>query len=233
MKKRIFVLSFILTILFTLTYSDECDSTSNNSRFNIRSNSTALQFSIDPNFQLGSFQGSSISIKKHISEKRALRYGFSVSGGNTIIESSRQVIDNDTLCVKNASDSYSYSFTLRTQYLIYKSKRYSYLFYGLGPIFRYVKQTQESETKNKLKGEWDSSGINNGDTKRFDYGLSFVFGVEVFISKTISIHGEYYQELTYRNEYYKEVRPTQITKNNTQGFFLSGGYADFGCSFYW
>ncbi|MBU0710957.1 hypothetical protein KKA87_03400 [bacterium] len=233
MIRRILLLSFVLTILFTFIYSEECDSTNCNSKLNIQSKSKALQFSIEPDFQLGSFQGSTISIKKHLSEKRALRYGISLTGGNTISESNRKIITNDSLNLKNNSDNSSYSFTLMSQYLIYKSTRYSYLFYGLGPIFRYTNQIRESETKNNLTGDWESSDINDRNTKSYYYGLSFVFGVEVFVSKTISIHGEYCQELTYRNDYYEEVRPTQITENSTRGFSVDGGQVDFGCSFYW
>ena len=42
--------------------------------------SWALEFQINENFSLSSFQGSTISAKYHFSPKRAMRFGISLSG---------------------------------------------------------------------------------------------------------------------------------------------------------
>ncbi|MDO9580855.1 MAG: hypothetical protein Q7J06_09875, partial [Bacteroidales bacterium] len=100
----------------------------------IKDNSKALQFQIGSNFQLQSFQGSSISLKKHKSIKRAIRYGLTIGGGAYNDQSNTQIIENDSLDEKTLNDQTYFSATIYSQYLIYHPSEHSYMYYVLRSI---------------------------------------------------------------------------------------------------
>lgn len=233
MFRRLTLTSLILLILYSIPYSEENDSTLCNSTLNIHANSKALQFQVNSNFQFRSFQGSTISLKYHLSQKRAIRCGISLNGGNSEYNMDRQIIENDSLNSKDLTDNSNISVSITTQYLLYHPAKYSYIFYGLGPIFRCSLSNRYDEIQNNLTGSWELTDSRKQKSSIYYVGLSFVFGTEVFISKSISIHGEYNQELTYQYRSAKDTQPNQVNKSSITGFsFVSNG-VNFGCSFYW
>jgi len=224
MKNVIFaVVSFL--ILFTMLWANEKDD------FNIKDDSKCLQFQIDSDFQLSSFQGSTISFKKHISNNRAYRLGFTVSGDIQDINYFRNN-DNDTLDYKSTEDNDNFVINITGQYLKYTPYKHSYFYYGLGPHFVFSKQYEEANSKHYYTGEWELLATSKTYSNNFKFGLLFVAGIEIFISKSISIHSEYTQEISYR--YYWEKQPgsstNTIRKYNFYSFDSSG--VKFGCSFY-
>lgn len=226
MKKVIlFVFSFL--ILITMLYANEKDNT------NIEDDSKCLQFQIGSDFQLSSFQGSTISFKKHISDYRAYRIGFTISGD---IEDRNDFVnyDNDSLDNRNLIDTDNFGIDIIGQYLKYVPYEYSYLYYGLGPRLIYSKTYQKIRHEEHTTGDWEQS---SADSKRygknFQLGLVFVAGVEFFISKSISIHSEYSQEVSYRYYWYKQ--PSSNNYDNIRKYHrysIDSGGVKFGCSFY-
>lgn len=54
----------------------------------------ALQFQINNNFSVSSFQGSTLSAKRHFSNKKAMRFGVSLSGSISEQDQS-SIIENE------------------------------------------------------------------------------------------------------------------------------------------
>lgn len=218
----------VLVLIFTaLMASDE-----DKNNLNIKENSKCLQFQIDSDFQLNSFQGSTISLKKHYSKNRALRIGLSLDGD---VENRSYFTDseNDTLDYRLIRKYNDFNIILIGQYLKYIPREYSYLYYGFGPKIGYSNLYQKTQPEYKTTGEWVSSPTTKNYMKSFQFGLVLVAGVDIFISQSISIHGEYNQELMYK--YYWSKQPLTNYDNIRKYNYLSLNSCGvkFGCSFYW
>ncbi|MBU0710936.1 hypothetical protein KKA87_03290 [bacterium] len=233
MFRRISLTLLVLLVLFTITYAEEIDSTLCNSNLKIQDHSKALQFQIYSNFQIGQFQGSTISLKRHLSKNKALRYGITLNGSNSDIDGNYRVIANDSLSEKDITDNSSITISITTQYLLYHSAKYSYIFYGLGPVIRYSISNRYDKIHTNLTGSWELTNSREQKSSLYNIGLSFVFGSEVFISKSISIHGEYSQELVYEYRTSKDTRPDKVNENILTGYSFGNSEVAFGCSFYW
>ncbi|HPC36379.1 MAG TPA: hypothetical protein P5268_07975 [Candidatus Marinimicrobia bacterium] len=232
MLKRLELLFFSL-ILISNSFSEVKDSTIAKSPQNIQNGSKALQFLIGPNVQIINFQGSTLSLKYHLSPKQSIRCGISLIGKSEEYDADNKILENDSLNSKDFTDNDYYSVEINTQYLLYHPNKYSYLFYGVGPLFRYSFSDRYDEIQNKLTGTWDVYETREQKSINYYIGLSFVFGYELFITKTISLHGEYNQEVTYHHQHSKDVRPYKVIESSSSGFLFRGNSIKFGCSFYW
>jgi len=218
-----------LLLLITKLCADGKDSTD----IFIKDDSKCLQFLIGSDFRLSSFQGSTISFKKHLSNTRAFRFGVTISGN---IEDRNDFYDyeNDTLDYRQIKDINNFGINIIGQYLKYIPYKHSHLYYGCGPRIIFSKTTIKSQTQVYTTGDWEaSSTAGKSYSKNFQIGLIFVAGIEVFISKSISIHSEYNQGISYRYYWYKQYindNTDLIRKNNSYFFDKSG--VKFGCSFY-
>lgn len=224
MKKVIaFVVSFL--ILFAMLYAHGKDSAG----INIKDDSKCLQFQIGSDFQLSSFQGSTISFKKHISNSRAYRIGFTISG-NIEDRNDFTNFDNDSLDRRQIRNIYDFGINLTGQYLKYVPYENTYLYYGCGPQIIFSKTYQKSWLEVHTTGDWEPSSLASKNyDKIFQIGLVLVAGVEYFLSKSISIHGEYSQEVSYRYYWYK---PSSGPNHIYHKYSFDSGGVKFGCSFY-
>jgi hypothetical protein len=147
--------------------------------------SWSLQFRITDDFQLSSFQGATVSAKRHLSDGRAIRFGASLSGSFT---------DEEHRSIDESADSTTFEYTtdenqqyvrFDVQYMIYPSpmKKLN-VFFGVGPLF----ELSRGETSGL--GQWRLNKI-------WRFGLSGVLGVEWFATKRISFISEYSSSLTY------------------------------------
>jgi hypothetical protein len=147
--------------------------------------SWSLQFRITENFQLSSFQGATISAKRHFSDGRAIRFGISLSG--TFTGEEHRSIDEtaDSTLVEYTTDENQQYVRFDVQYMIYPSptKKLN-VFLGVGPLF----ELSRGETTGL--GQWRLNKI-------WRFGLSGVLGVEWFATTRISFISEYSSALTY------------------------------------
>jgi len=95
--------------------------------------STSLQFRITDNFNLAFFQGATLSAKRHSTNKKALRFGLSLSGS---------VMDDDQSSTnqssKNKTDQNGQFVAITMHSLNYPSPdREVNLFWGFGPSVSY------------------------------------------------------------------------------------------------
>ena len=216
------------------------DSTAINSLYE---GSWALQFKIASNFTLDSFDGSNLAFKYHFSKKSALRVGVTLKTYNTdsdyeIIDDRAQDITENNI-INNRNDFY---ITLKPLYIFYPvTNRRTLFFIGAGPYFQY------GRNENRYKKNY-----NNGDTLvyvsdekitnyRYGVGVSFIGGVEVFITKYLSLHAEYGSNFTY--DYYEQKMErlgedtdgrkfSTNSKKSTDGYNFSANAVMFGVSVY-
>jgi len=226
--KKFIVLMVLLLILFTTLSAESRDSTN----IFIKDNSKCLQFSIGSNFQLSSFQGSTISFKKHISESRAYRLGFTTSGN---IEDRNEFTnyDTDSLDYRQITDIDNLGIKITGQYLKYIPYEHSYFYYGCGPKIMFSQGYRKIQYEDYSSGSWELQGdISKSYYKSIQFGLVFIAGIEIFISKSISIHSEYSQEMLY--QYFWSKQPLNIYNRikKYDYYSIKSGGVKFGCSFY-
>jgi hypothetical protein len=212
-------LSFLTAPVFA---ADNTDSEIQNS---LAPGSWSLQFRITDNFQLSSFQGATISAKRHFSEGRALRFGISLSGSVTDKEyrTTDQSSDSTTSEVVIGADENQQYLRFDAQYLIYPSpmKKLN-LFFGAGPLF----ELSRSEVS-----IFDQERVN----KIWSIGLTTLLGVEWFATKRISILSEYASTLSYDFQSSESTHSDGKSKNVDEVQTLSFSYTSvkFGLSVYW
>jgi len=163
----------------------------------------ALQFAIDRDFDLNSFQGSTLSIKKHTSAKAAWRLGVSVN-----VEAG----DTDDFCIysdneseETDSDNTTIDIDMNIQRVFYMHPQSSIKpFLGIGPTGGYYYNRQTTEPYDTdLYGE-----DYNKKSRRWTAGIMGVLGMEWMPHKTIGLFAEY------RTKLYYEYGKSKIHRND-------------------
>jgi hypothetical protein len=190
----------------------------------------ALQFSIDHNFTLSSFQGSTISIKKHTRDDAAWRLGVSLS----LLGRDRDYIDrrNDTPRSTTDDNRNSAYVDLRLYRVKYPAPNAAVnFFWGIGPQLQYSRVSDD----NVVTYESPNRVMRNESTLTgYGIGAGGIVGVEVFVAKGISLLAEYGQSFSYsysktkieeiRTDADPVFRSTQYreTKENRWSFMSDG-----------
>jgi hypothetical protein len=227
--KKLFISIITLSLAFSVLIADNKDST----KAFLENDSQCLQFKIGSNFSLSSFSGSTLSYKKHTSENRAYRVGISISGS---IQDRLSLIDHvtDSLDQRQTIDNNNLSIGLYGQFLKYLPFKYSYFYYGYGPSLSYSGGFRKYLVENFLSGEWEASWEEDlRKNNAIQIGITWVAGVEIFITQAVSIHGEYSQGLSYSYTWNRSSHSSDRDVIDRIGTLsLSAGGAKIGCSFY-
>ena len=194
----------------------------------------ALQFQVVQNFQLASFQGSTISIKKHTSDGTALRAGISMDF--SLQDRERSNIVNDTIVQSEDTDDNMTSFGFVVQMIKYPSpSAATNLYYGIGPTFTFSHSKDYEIIEDPIDGD---SRSNDRRWTRWYTGVSTVLGIEWFPRSNISFLAEYNVSLYYQHtkttvETWRSS-PERTTKSETStgGFVLAGSSVKLGLSVY-
>ncbi|MFX0140239.1 MAG: outer membrane beta-barrel protein [Candidatus Hodarchaeota archaeon] len=200
--KNLFI---ITTIMFFIVSPNTL--IAQNSKNNLKKQSIpiwALQFQIENNFTLSSFQGSTISIMRYLNTYKAIRFGLSI-GGNLDNE------ERENISTNREQDSYNFNFGVNSQYLFY-SKPFKKVsnYFGLGPMFNYSYSYSKYDdnrfiSPQQLKGKRKSI--------IWSVGLAGVLGVEWFVTNNISFLAEYSSILCFSSTYH-ENKSGQTHENN-------------------
>ena len=183
------------------------------SKTSLTRGSWSLQFQIEKDFTLGTFQGSNISAKKHFSRNKAIRFGISLSGN--INDSNRElVVENDYKNDENTdANDKTISLYFSSYYLYYlPSKNKINLFLGGGPIFG-VTLSDRDVNQNSTQDTLFQTIKDNTDSDSWSVGFHLLIGTEWFITKHISLLAEYGSTLSYSKRKYDSVR-TAFSFNN-------------------
>jgi len=224
--KKLFRMMILILIIFNILYSK--DSTN----VYIKDNSKCLQFQISNDFRLSSFQGSTISFKKHTQNSRAYRFGVTTYGEirdlNDLTDS-----NTDSLDTRKITDNDNFVLDITGQYLKYVPHKHTYFYYGFGPHIIFTKRYQRQQREDYTNSDWElESTLNRYDSKSIQIGLIFVAGVELFISKSFSVHSEYSQEISYYYYWRKQLYSNYDLIENYNVYSFDSGGVKFGCSFY-
>lgn len=151
----------------------------------------AMQFRVSDNFQLGSFKGSVLSVKRHSSPSTAIQVG--VSGDLSLRSSSEAQEDTNSGYPTHLTDDREedrYSLFLNAQRLKYTkpAERLS-LFWGIGPTVGFSRTDEErtSDIESQSPGEIEQTLVFNS----WSAGLGASLGVEWFATRHLGIHAEY------------------------------------------
>lgn len=222
--RAIVVLMLFGALFFINAPAFAADNTDNEKQTSLVAGTWSLQFRITDNFQLSSFQGATISAKRHFSDGRALRLGISLNGSVTDIEKRRtdQSSDSTTSELILRVDENQQYLRFDAQYLIYPSpmKKLN-VFIGVGPLFELSRSEVSSSGQERINKIWS-------------FGLTTVLGVEWFATNRISILSEYASTLTYDFQISESTYSDGKIKNEDELQTLSFSYTSvrFGLSVY-
>ena len=156
----------------------------------IRDGAWALSFGIGPNFTLKTFDGTTVSWKRFISDNSAIRVGVSVNARDMDMEV--EAVDKTT--EQTHTNTY-WDVTLQGHYVRYPvSSSNTRFFWGIGPV---VSIHNEEERYLIIVDQDKTTHDRSRDVKQRDVGLSAVLGVEWFPIQDFSLHAEYGQTLSY------------------------------------
>ena len=214
--KIIFLFLFILVMAAGVVVAQAENGRANS----IEPGSWSIQFKIDENFQLTSFSGSAISIKRHWSEKRAVRAG--ISFGANVRDYDSDYTRPDTMYTRT-TETNGESMSASAHYLIYPAPDKDVLLYlGAGPSFSY---TRDKNTYTSLD-RYDYS-------RTWSVGLGSVIGVEWFATRTISLLAEYTGGINYSSNISERRSETGYkTEHSRKNISASSSGVRFGLSAY-
>lgn len=203
----------------------------------LKKGAKALQFEIDGFLDFRSFQGATISFKKHTSRRTAWRVGLDLNLRWNNSEYERKQVNLEWESDVETNDLL---IGLTTQRIHYTTPRGPVsAFYGVGPHVRYsrnrserqeIRQTNDPET---LQRQTTISLNRNASA-----GLTAVLGVEWIVAKSITLLGEYGMLAEYNwsdreSLYWVDSGPRNITATISNGFAIRSRAVKFGVSVYW
>jgi len=187
----ILVISTILSMLF-VTGSISANTAGKRSDESL-SKKWAIQFEINQDFDLSSFEGGTLSLKRITSPGRAWRLGLDLGIGGSDFDD----LDfrGDTLYTTGEGDNDHYAFTL-SLYRVFDTAPSDKLkfFYGFGPNWGYSYTKSTSRSVN-TGGDWMKT---QNKTKSWNVGIGGILGVEWFFADNMSLLGEYGSTLRYQ-----------------------------------
>ncbi len=161
----------------------------------------ALQFQINDNFSLTSFQGSTISLNKCLSNNRSFRMGLSLNTTFKDYDMTCPVLDNEDKSENN------FHFLLTTQYIKnYKNRNKVTPFFGFGPAVQFNYDNE--------KNTFGTSSRTSVKTTSWGMGISGVIGVEYFIRNNLGLLAEYGSNLMYNRSKTEDITEIRRGENN-------------------
>ncbi len=171
----------------------------------------AIQFKIGKNFSLSNFSGTLISFQKTLSQRNAIRWGLSLSGGFDKNHSGSTV--------KNKQGNINTTITMNYLWYAHLQHRIRF-YYGLGPrlLFKY-QNTWHDQTDQQITTKMVQTDEG--------FGVEGVIGAEWFINNHMSLVAEYLPLIEgrhtfrvtryYQNEYDVQARSSLTTTSANIG----------------
>jgi len=239
----------MLTISASQLGAQSEEDQSNSPKNSLQDGSWSLQFQVNSNFTLSSFQGTIFSLKRHFSEHDAVRVGLSLSVFTADNDQSGSLIRADTLYSGQTGDRSedSQGAMINAQYLYYPNPLASInFFFGGGPIY----QSNSYHTEDNLGTQFASDGslrttTSISDNDSWGVGARALAGAEWFAMRSLSLHAEYGLSAVYvsttstsTSHSHYEYASTPIyddvinSKSTQKGWQFNGSSVKFGLSIY-
>lgn len=163
-------------------------------RSELKGGSWSMQFGLQQDLVLTSFQGAIISAKYHTSDRRAIRFGLTAYGD--VAESDQNSGPTST---PNSSRTNGQSVSVNARYLMYPVSTSSVVFvFGFGP------QLGVSRSKSSFR---ESQYLSENTNTSFSGGISGSWGAEWFFKSGLSLLAEYGISMNYSR--YKSTWTTE------------------------
>ena len=241
MKKKYSIILILIIICIShleLLLSQETDSTDKKAPFHF--NKHSVQFRFVYNFSLSDFQGSLLSYKYHFYDKIALRFGIGLGLQDLSTTEEKTNLSGDSSYITIESEGGRNGIDIISQIVYYFTpEKEIKLYAGLGPCYSYLEVKEDISKIDTINIVYAS--IHEISSRKYDYGLSMIYGVEWFFRKNMSLLGEYgfrfyYRELRYEEKgftYYPD-QPDRFYIDNIEsnGWILSSEAVKFGLSIY-
>jgi len=163
----------------------------------------AMQFEVNQDFDLSSFEGGTLSIMKKTSPGKSWRLGIDLDASTNNTDNLSIYNNTSTNTSESNNDRYSFAVSIHRVFDTDPSARLK-LFYGFGPFggYSYSKSTNRSTSGSN----W-TVGFNKAKT--WSVGVGGIMGVEWFFSENMSLLAEYGSSLGYR--WNKSTRTTNYS----------------------
>ena len=212
----------VLVILFILFTSAAILAQTEQEKEEALGGKYSLQFSIDSNFDLNSFDGSLISGKIQLGKDLALRGGVSISSFNKDGKNFQDRMWDNGINRSDTQKVDDSQFTLLfNSHLIWNViKNSDVIFYiGGGPFIRL----------SDMKRDVDELHSERSDDH---YGLDLINGAEWFVKNNISLFAEYGISIFYSDYYSEDDLGYELKKSENSTFHLNSPSARLGASLY-
>ena len=196
----------------------------------------ALQFKVFNFINLSSFQGSTLSIKKHTSDRAAWRLGLTLRF-DVRDESTKILIYSNNAPGHN--DLTDIMFRIAAQKIFYVNPQSDInFFWGLGPLFSY-RYFLNDRDNNSSDGQFQDRFWREDHT--WLLGLTGIIGAEWFATKSISFLAEYETSASYSERNQRVIRRrisfgnvnfNQDSTNKLNEVKFSSSQVKFGLSVY-
>jgi len=178
--------------------------------------SWSLQFQITGEIGLKPFNGMIVSVKRHFSERSALRLGVRLDfDWNSNATSALTEVADTVYDWQDLTEERDYQqFMIDLSYLRYvKPGSYVNFFWGAGPLVGFSRSTRTAE---RTRGENISSTVDEY-MRSWSIGALGLVGVEWFLSKSFSFHAEYRASFAYSSSV-AEQNALEVHPPNSQNY---------------
>jgi len=202
--------------------------------------SWSVQFSVQPNFTLGSYSGSTLSLKRHLASGNALRLGLSLGfnrGGDDFADVNADTFITNTQAAQ--SDINSVSIGVGAYYLWYSGRAAPiHAYWGVGPSMSWSRGHDDriQSYTYTYTGQPPSAGtsVEEITSRTWQVGVAGALGVEWLVARRVGVFAEYGSSLGYNDTKFTRSRTTTSTVSppstgetrrdaNFWGFSGSGG----------
>ena len=165
--------------------------------------SWSVQFSVQPNFTLASYSGSTLSLKRHLTSGNALRFGLSLRVGSGSDDFSDVTADTfATLRQSSTNDGNLWSIGMNTYYLWYAGRAAPlHAYWGAGPTVSWSRRHDERSQSQTLisSGQPPTTATVTDDitSRGWQVGIAAAAGVEWLVARRVGLFAEYGSSLAY------------------------------------
>lgn len=165
--------------------------------------SWSAQFAVQPNLTLGSYLGSTLSLKRHLRRGNALRFGLSLNLDTTTDDSKE--VSGDTLFTSTSAlvrDRNDWSIGLTTYYLWYARRAAPVHAYGgVGPTVSWSRGHENQLATDTFARIGQPSDIRtsttSGKRRGWGVGIATAAGIEWLVARRMGLFAEYASSLSY------------------------------------
>lgn len=233
MLRKASIILIILTISLSFMAAPLSARSSKKSNSFFESGLYSFQIGVRNDFEIQSYNGNMISLKRFSSDRSAWGVSFLFSFNDNDLDDKQIDFFNDSSVVSREVNSAraDHRMDINLKYFYYVSNTNDVKgYFGVGPSFSF------SNYKNKM--EYDDNRVNSSTRDRYGYGIGSLVGVEWFVKDRISFMAEYNIDYEYFTEETKtktrnrDGNVVRTSEREFSGYRFRTSSATFGISFY-